>query len=827
MNKIKLIIIVVSIIFLKTIEHFAQEINEIPTGPIPKLKITKSIISENSKVNSATIAFGYSSQQEASLSMPIPLGNPFTILSPHTFTGFAASMCLGGDGKYYLIESNFWPQDPDPLLYEFNPINGAITLIGSISGLGTSIISGIAYNPSDGGYYICTHNEFYSLNINTRVATFIGSFGLTSGYMDDLCFDESGICYAIAIGSAQAFTINITTGVPTLLGSLGYYAIYGHGMSYDFETSTIYISAYNHTPQTGQLRTMDPLTGNTTLITDWGWEQIAPFAINTYYGPPCPVTTPFNPNPADGTTGVGISEKLLSWTNGSNAESVEVWYGISGNVVKVYDGPAISSIELDTLSYSTTYTWRVICKNDTCSSTGPYWYFLTESDSTVVFYDPFSDLNCWTPIGPQGFNNWYISYTNNSGGSPVSEVKLEGLFFNPFNGLSQLLSCPIIDDSYHYIVKVRHMLDVYSGSTWQYIGLAVSYDGGITKEIIWQSPISGDIGPEEIETEFYPSSSTFQMILYFNGYITQLNNWFVDDLILIDDCMECFPPATPTWLHATRYYNPLRVLLYWNDNSWNEEGFKIFRKRGFPGDSTQYELIGSVLANQHNFTDPNVFMDSTYTYRVLAYNQWGESDSSNTTTITMMPIPVELISFIVKVEKRKVILNWSTATELNNLGFEIERKTTGEFYTIGFTEGQGSTTEIHNYSFTDYYVERGINYYRLKQIDYNGNFNYSEEIELNFDIPEFFSLEQNYPNPFNPTTNIEFNLVVDSKVSLKIYDILGQEIIQLINTNLAAGNHKVDFTATSMNSGIYFYKLEAFGNNGESFSAVKKMILAK
>ncbi|MBK9099912.1 MAG: hypothetical protein IPM14_17780 [bacterium] len=250
MKSRKLIMAVFSILILEVNEHFAQEINGIPIGPIPKLKNTKNISSENSTFNSASIAFGYSSQQEASLSMPIPSGNPFTILSPHTFTGFASSMCLGGDGKYYLIESYFMPPIPDPSLYEFDPLNGAITLIGSISGLGTSPPSGIAYNPSDGGYYICTHDALYNLNLNSRVATFIGSFDLTDGLMDDLCFDENGTCYAIAIGSAQAFTINITTGVATLLGSLGYYAIYGHGMSYDFETNTIYISAYNHTPQT-------------------------------------------------------------------------------------------------------------------------------------------------------------------------------------------------------------------------------------------------------------------------------------------------------------------------------------------------------------------------------------------------------------------------------------------------------------------------------------------------------------------------------------------------------------------------------------------------
>ncbi|MBK9099911.1 MAG: T9SS type A sorting domain-containing protein [bacterium] len=192
----------------------------------------------------------------------------------------------------------------------------------------------------------------------------------------------------------------------------------------------------------------------------------------------------------------------------------------------------------------------------------------------------------------------------------------------------------------------------------------------------------------------------------------------------------------------------------------------------------------------------------------------------------MIPIPVELISFTAKVVKNKVILNWSTATELNNLGFEIERKTTGEFYTIGFTEGQGSTTEIHNYSFTDYYPERGNNYYRLKQIDYNGNFNYSEEIELNFDIPEFFSLEQNYPNPFNPSTVIIYQMPVSSDVTLKVFDVLGNEVATLVNEYKPAGTHEVEFNTSSINqipsSGVYFYQVKA----GE-FVSTKKMILLR
>ena len=799
---------------------------KIPTGPIPKLDRRQNQISLNSNPKLATIAYGYSSVQEHTLSMPLPSGTPLTLLMPYTFTGFASSMCLGGDGKYYVIEHYLIPPLPDPSLYEFNPIDGSFSLIGSITGLGTDTPSGITYNPADGSYYICSYNSFFSFDLNSRVATIIGSFGLTDGLMDDLCFDENGVCYAIAIGSALAYTIDITTGIPTLLGPLGYYAIYGHGMSYDFETHTIYISAYNHTPQTGQLRIMDPLTGNTTLVADWGYEQIAPFAIATNYGPPCPVGFPSNPYPTNGSINVSIMDRMLSWTNGTGTTASEVWFGIAGDVTKVYDGGVISSYLLDTLNYSTTYNWRIICKNDTCSTAGQYWSFLTGSDTTVIFYEPFNNLNCWTPTGPQGFDSWTISNTNNAGGSPSSELKFESHDL-PFMGYSRLLSCPIVDDSYHYIIKLKHMVDLYAVSQAGWVGLGVTYDGGNTGQLIWQCPIEGNIGPEEIQTELYPESYPFQMILIYDGFSYCLYGWYVDDLQLIDDCMECFPPATPSNLLSFHYFNPRRVLIYWQDNSWNEEGFEVFRKNGFPSDTTQYQLIGSVSQNHQNFWDYNIIVDSTYTYCVLAYNQYGNSDTSTTTTITI-PIPVELTSFSAISDGNDVVLNWSTATELNNHIFEIQRRTGNqEFYTIGYQEGHGTTTEPQNYTYTDKNLERGKYFYRLKQIDFLGTYQYSDEKEVDVTGILKFALEQNYPNPFNPSTKIKFEIPDQVRndrnlVTLKVYDVLGNEVATLVNEEKPAGEYEVEFDASSLPSGVYFYHLKA-----GSFIETKKMIFLK
>ncbi|MEE9448852.1 MAG: T9SS type A sorting domain-containing protein, partial [Ignavibacteriaceae bacterium] len=187
-------------------------------------------------------------------------------------------------------------------------------------------------------------------------------------------------------------------------------------------------------------------------------------------------------------------------------------------------------------------------------------------------------------------------------------------------------------------------------------------------------------------------------------------------------------------------------------------------------------------------------------------------------------IPVELISFVASVNKNNVTLSWTTATETNNQGFEIQRNSGHNFQAVGFVNGHGTTTEVQEYSFTDV-VTPGSYSYRLKQVDYNGTFSYSDQVEIV--VPDVFTLEQNYPNPFNPSTKINFNLAVDSKVNLKVFDVLGQEVVTLISSNMVAGSHNVDFNASGLNSGVYFYRMDAAGIDGNNFTNVKKMILTK
>jgi hypothetical protein len=190
-------------------------------------------------------------------------------------------------------------------------------------------------------------------------------------------------------------------------------------------------------------------------------------------------------------------------------------------------------------------------------------------------------------------------------------------------------------------------------------------------------------------------------------------------------------------------------------------------------------------------------------------------------------VPVELTSFAASVSDGNVTLNWSTATETNNMGFDVERSSGNGFEKIGFVAGFGTSTEIHNYSYVDGSLKSGTYTYRLKQVDYDGTSEYTESVEADVIAPDVFALEQNYPNPFNPSTTINFSLAADSKVSLTVFDILGQEVANLINGNVAAGSHEINFNASNVNSGVYFYRIDATAVDGTNFTSVKKMILTK
>ena len=185
-------------------------------------------------------------------------------------------------------------------------------------------------------------------------------------------------------------------------------------------------------------------------------------------------------------------------------------------------------------------------------------------------------------------------------------------------------------------------------------------------------------------------------------------------------------------------------------------------------------------------------------------------------------LPVELTSFSASVNNNSVVLEWQTATENNNKGFEVQRKENGEFVSIAFIEGSGNSSAVKNYSYIDKSAKSSKYSYRLKQIDLNGSFTYSNIININLAGPDKFNLMQNYPNPFNPSTTINYSLISASLVQLRVYDINGREAAVLVNEVKQPGVYSIKFNASSFASGVYFYKITAGAN-----TLTKKMILIK
>ncbi|HSD65038.1 MAG TPA: T9SS type A sorting domain-containing protein [Ignavibacteriaceae bacterium] len=193
--------------------------------------------------------------------------------------------------------------------------------------------------------------------------------------------------------------------------------------------------------------------------------------------------------------------------------------------------------------------------------------------------------------------------------------------------------------------------------------------------------------------------------------------------------------------------------------------------------------------------------------------------------------PVELISFEAKTTDGDVALSWSTATETNNKGFEIEKNPGyGSFQKTAFVEGHGTTTELRHYSYIDKNISPGKYLYRLKQIDLDGTSSYSKEIEVDAVLPLKFSLSQNYPNPFNPITTIKFSIPQKVQVNLTIYDILGEKVKELKNEVMSPGYYEVEFNATDLASGVYFCRIKAGDpstGSGQVFTQTKKMVLLR
>lgn len=298
-------------------------------------------------------------------------------------------------------------------------------------------------------------------------------------------------------------------------------------------------------------------------------------------------------------------------------------------------------------------------------------------------------------------------------------------------------------------------------------------------------------------------------------------------------------------------------IVYYDRRNYLDNSTDVFLARSDDGGNnfTEYKISNSSFSPVMSVFFGDYINIAAYNGKVFPI--WTRMDGTALSIWTSpiidsdLIVPVELISFDAIVQSNSAMLSWSTATEKNNFGFEIERSvssasaelstskqsTVGKWVTIGFVKGAGTTTHEQNYFYTDENLFAGKYAYRLKQIDFNGSYSYSKEIEVET-LPEKFSLEQNYPNPFNPTTKIKFSIPSISlresvseggaRATLKVFDILGDEIATLVNEEKSAGVYEVEFPnaetlrETSLQSGVYFYQLRAGG-----LIETRKMILLR
>ncbi|WP_290661573.1 T9SS type A sorting domain-containing protein [Ignavibacterium sp.] len=715
-----------ALILSLSLSVFAQS-SEHSFGLAPNVQNAKGETAYGEGANLPESLFGYgtdalSSPANSFVQFPFPAGTPFTSLSngPDWLSG--ADFGPGG-----LVYGCGYGTGAAPFtLYSVNPSTGAFSVISSSVNV-TGTVTGMGYHEASNTMYLAsttgTTSYLYTINVSNGTTSLIGTV-TNSSLLIAIAVNCAGQIYGVDL-SDVLLSIDPNTAAGTVIGNIGFDANYAQDADFDANTGVMYLAAYNNSASQGQFRSVDLNTGNTTLVVAWPGSEITGMALDGTCGPPCPVGQPSNPNPPSGSINVPINPGNATWTNGAGTTAVEFWFGPVGNLVQLYNGSPISSYAIPgPLNYNTNYGWKVVCKNDTCSAYGSVWTFRTELDPGTLFIDPFDNLSNWTPVGPLGLTNWSVQSSNNATGQAAPELRFS--WTPSFNGASYLKSVAITGPTTQTLtLTLKHYLDWYANPSGS-MGIAVTYDDGATYTPLWQlTDPTGNIGPEQISTNFTATSSPFKLALFYNGNSFNIDYWYIDDIEL------------------------------------------------------------------------------TYV------------------------VPVELTSFIANSIGNDVTLNWSTATETNNQGFEIQRSNGGEFMKVDFVPGYGTTTQPQTYQFVDKNVPAGKYTYRLKQIDYNGQFEYSPAVEVNVIGVNEYSLHQNYPNPFNPSTSISFDLATESKVTLRIFDILGQEVVTVFSGNLNAGNHKVDFNAGGLNSGIYFYQIDATGIDGKTFSATKKMILNK
>jgi hypothetical protein len=528
-----------------------------------------------------------------------------------------------------------------------------------------------------------------------------------------------------------------------------------------------------------------------------------------------PPNQPANPNPASGSTNQPINLNL-SWSCSDpdgDPLTYDVYFGTNSNPPLAVSNQSATSFNPGQLTNSTTYYWKIVAEdNQGASTSGPVWNFTTESaggDLTppeligIQIVEPDElVLDFSEPIDPEQVNNlqnYTISNNISVTGATLSETQQR-----------ICLTTSNHDSNYVYSVELDNLTDT-AGNSISTSGNFSFYKLLDIGQITYYKYLMESVeASATTDTNTSPQKTLDGLV---NGDPDPYSRWAAE--IMPQWIQYDLGEVKEISLIASSFYR-------WNMGRIYHYSIHI------SNDGTQWNTIVNNQTSSSQEWTLNELPILTYARYVrvtcLSNSEGNWAGLWEARIFGPSQIPVEFVSFTAIVnDENKVELDWTTASELNNQRFDVERKSENEEYRIvGSIPGKGTSLELNEYNFTDNSVEPSLYVYRLKQVDFNGEFSYSDEVEVLVNKPLSFKLEQNYPNPFNPTTTINFTLPKKQIFSLKVYNTLGELINNLIEEERDAGHYSVKFDASDLPSGIYFYSISI-----DQYSETKKMILSK
>jgi hypothetical protein len=550
---------------------------------------------------------------------------------------------------------------------------------------------------------------------------------------------------------------------------------------------------------------------------------------------------PYNPETADGAVNIGgynTSVFQLKWVNPTGIDYNELYCSYDSAKVSNLDTTVRANGYPSTVfsDYSISYYhcmryyWRIVEYNSSGRTVGPVWRFFTKAnydgDNYFINDDFINGAILWNISGDQ-FCKWKpdiaSAYTlpAPASGNVLSVKNLQNGVLDSSVAFFQKIILPSYVTFYSYAsIEFESDLKLDNPSDGAYIDY--SSDQGLNWITAWSKTGASDrnnhIDQTLFETEL--NSKPDSILIRLRVYLVDNTSWWAIDNFTIKFYSGYLTIPYVSDLHLS-ITSKSKVQINFGSYVGSHN---LYRKDGLPLSSNRYTFIATINDGSKSFIDTTANDSSVYTYKVT--NNWGTSlsfyNTNEATAYLDKILPVELSSFTCMTIDKGVKLLWTTTTEINNNGFYVERSFDRKIWNqIGFVKGTGNSNVSHNYIFSDNIISGSKILYRLKQVDANGAFKYSQVIETG-EVLNGFQLGQNYPNPFNPSTSINYSLAKTGNVKLTVYNSIGSKVATLVNEYKPAGNYSVEFNGSNLASGIYLYRLEA-----GVYSAVKKFILMK